>query len=98
MVYIFVSLNEDFMHSVAQNLISLFYFPIFCFSFVFEVRGTNSRVAIHTFVLHYCLLVSNASVLWKVVKKLCMKCVFKKPSVFIALDPYTECRTTKVAW
>ena len=73
-----MSLNEYFMHSVAQNLISSFYFPIFCFSFVFEVRGTNGRVAILTFILHYCLLVSDASVLRKVVKKLCMKCVFKK--------------------
>jgi len=29
MVYIFVSLNEDFMHSVAKNLISFFFLLLF---------------------------------------------------------------------
>jgi len=62
MVYIFVSLNEDFMHSVAQNLISSFYFlsffspPFFVlFCFVFEVRGKQQGSHSH---FHIALLSS----------------------------------------
>jgi hypothetical protein len=38
MVYKFLSLNEDLMHLVAQNLILSFYFPFLFIFVIFEVR------------------------------------------------------------